>query len=82
MRKSNINKMSTSETHTNVIEGHPIHTYFVETDLIHQLLEELNTINPKEEFQKFYNVFNHLATVEKRFERKENQLFPFLEQKG
>ena len=74
--------MSTSETHTKVIEGHPIHTYFVETDLIHQLLEELNSINPKEEFQKFYNVFNHLATVERRFERKENQLFPFLEQKG
>ena len=74
MRKSNINKMSTSETHTNVIEGHPIHTYFVETDLIHQLLEELNTINPKEEFQKFYNVFNHLATVEKRFERKAKRL--------
>ena len=81
MRKSNINKMATSETHTNVIEGHPIHTYFVETDLIHQLLEELNSIHPKEEFQKFYNVFNHLATVERRFERKENQLFPFLEQK-
>ena len=52
MRKSNINKMATSETQTNVIEGHPIHTYFVETDLIHQLLEELNSINPKEEFQK------------------------------
>ena len=82
MRKSNINKMSATETDTKVIEGHPVHTYFVETDLIHQLLEELNTINPKEEFQKFYNIFNHLATVEKRFERKENQLFPFLEQKG
>ena len=40
--------MPTSETHTNVIEGHPIHTYFVETDLIHQLLEELNPINPKD----------------------------------
>jgi DUF438 domain-containing protein len=65
-----------------VIEGHPINTYFVETELIHQLLEELKAINPKEEFQKFYNVFNHLAMIEKRFERKENQLFPFLEQKG
>ena len=82
MRKSNINKMETAETHTKVMEGHPIHTYFVETDLIHQLLEEVNAIHPKEEFQKFYNVFNHLATVERRFERKENQLFPFLEQKG
>ena len=39
----------------------PIHTYFVETDLIHQLLEELNAINPKEEFQKFYNVFQSFS---------------------
>ena len=51
MRKSNINKMAISETHTNVIEGHPIHTYFIETDLIHQLLEELNGINPKKNFK-------------------------------
>ena len=57
MRKSNTNKMAISETHTNVIEGHPIHTYFVETDLIHQLLEELNAINPKEEFQIIYQIW-------------------------
>ena len=55
--------MSQQEQQTKIIEGHPIHTYFIETDLIHQLLEELNAINPKEEFQKFYNDFNHLATV-------------------
>ena len=74
--------MLLKETHTKVIEGHPIHTYLVETDLIHMLIAELNALDPKEEFQPFYNVFNQLATVEKRFERKENQLFPFLEQKG
>ena len=34
------------------------------------------------EYQKFYNIFNHLSTVEKRFVRKENQLFPFLELRG
>lgn len=62
--------------------GHPVHTYLVEEELIKTLLEELMNTNPNEEFQKFYNLFNHLATVERRFERKENQLFPFLEQKG
>ena len=62
--------------------GHPVHTYLVEEELIISLLEELTNTNPNEEFQKFYNLFNHLATVERRFERKENQLFPFLEQKG
>ena len=62
--------------------GHPVHTYLVEEELIDTLLEELLQTDPKEEFQKFYNLFNHLSTVERRFERKENQLFPFLEQKG
>ncbi|MCJ8154555.1 PAS domain-containing protein [Chryseobacterium sp. SSA4.19] len=62
--------------------GHPVHTYLMEEELILSLLDELNTTDPHEEFQKFYNMFNHLASVERRFERKENQLFPFLEQKG
>lgn len=61
--------------------GHPVHTYLVEEELIDTLLEELLQTDPKEEFQKFYNLFNHFSTVERRFERKENQLFPFLEQK-
>ena len=63
-------------------EGHPIHTYNLEAVLIHELLDEFCAIDAEVEFQKYYNVFNHLSTVEKRFQRKENQLFPFLEQKG
>lgn len=63
-------------------KGHPVHTYLVETDLILDLTEQISETNPETEFQKFYNLFNHLCTVERRFERKENQLFPFLEEKG
>lgn len=63
-------------------EGHPIHTYFKENDLIHQLLRELNSADIKTDTLKFINVFNQLQTIEKRFIRKENQLFPFLEKKG
>lgn len=63
-------------------EGHPIQVYFQETELIHKLLKELEAINPSEENQKYYNIFNQLNTIEKRFERKENQLFPFLEKRG
>ena len=74
--------MDTNTTTPKITEGHPVHTYFLEADLINELLGELNAIDVKQEFQKFYNVFNHLATVEKRFERKENQLFPYLEKKG
>ncbi|WP_432670432.1 DUF438 domain-containing protein [Flavobacterium sp. SM2513] len=74
--------MDTTITTPKIEEGHPVHTYYLEADLINQLIAELNAIDVRQEFQKFYNVFNHLATVEKRFERKENQLFPYLEKKG
>nr|WP_314801407.1 PAS domain-containing protein [uncultured Capnocytophaga sp.] len=63
-------------------EGHPIRTYLHETELIQNLLEEIMRTDPETEYQKFYNLFNHLSTVEKRFVRKENQLFPFLELRG
>lgn len=64
------------------VKGHPIHTYLLEMDLILELIEQINATNPQDEFQKFYNLLNHLASVERRFERKENQLFPVLEEKG
>lgn len=61
---------------------HPIEVYREETRLINSLLKELEATNPSEENQKYYNIFNQLYTIEKRFERKENQLFPFLEKRG
>lgn len=63
-------------------EGHPVKIYFEEKELIQILLGELEETNPTEEAQKYYNIFNQLQSIERRFERKENQLFPFLEQKG
>ena len=62
--------------------GHPVHTYMLEAELIYDLMDELLSIDPHTDYQKFYNVFNHLSTVEKHFARKENQLFPFLELRG
>ena len=63
-------------------EGHPVKIYFKEKELIQKLLGELEETKPAEEPQKYFNIFNHLQSIERRFERKENQLFPFLEQKG
>lgn len=53
-----------------------------EKELIVRLLQDLRDTDPASEFQKFYNIFNQLQSIERRFERKENQLFPMLEQKG
>lgn len=62
--------------------GHPVRTYFQEKELIQELAEELNQTDPEKEYQKYYNIFNQLSEIERRFERKENQLFPFLEKRG
>ena len=68
--------------YSELAEGHPIRTYLHETELIEKLLDEIMQTDPQPDYQKFYNLFNHLSTVETRFQRKENQLFPFLEQTG
>ncbi|MFD2518380.1 DUF438 domain-containing protein [Salinimicrobium flavum] len=63
-------------------QGHPVSIYFREKELIKQLIEELQDTDPEAETQKYYNIFNQLSEIERRFERKENQLFPFLEKRG
>lgn len=63
-------------------EGHPLQVYYQESLLIQELLMALYEADPKEDFQEYFNIFNELATIEKRFARKENQLFPYLEKHG
>lgn len=60
-------------------KGHPISIYLQEKKVIEALINELIETDPEIEYQKFYNIFNHLSTIEKRFVRKENQFFPYLE---
>ena len=63
-------------------EGHPVSVYFQEREIIIGLLEEISAVDSDTELQKYTNIFNQLHTIEKRFARKENQLFPYLEKKG
>ena len=60
-------------------KGHPVRIYYKESALIQKLIFELVDCNVSEDFEKYFNIFNELATIEKRFIRKENQLFPYLE---
>lgn len=60
-------------------KGHPISIYLQEKNVIYNLINELVETDPEIEYQKFYNIFNNLTTIEKRFARKENQFFPYLE---
>jgi uncharacterized protein len=63
-------------------QGHPVQVYYQEGKIIQDLILELYDVNISEDFQKYYNIFNQLITIEKRFKRKENQLFPYLEKHG
>ncbi|PKP13559.1 MAG: histidine kinase [Bacteroidetes bacterium HGW-Bacteroidetes-3] len=63
-------------------KGHPVEVYYRESALIQEILLELTEVDPAEDFQKYFNIFNQLTTIEKRFSRKENQLFPYLEKHG
>ncbi|WP_024769205.1 DUF438 domain-containing protein [Aquimarina macrocephali] len=63
-------------------EGHPVKVYYQESELIQELLSELYEADAVKDFQKYFNIFNQLTTIEKRFARKENQLFPYLEKHG
>jgi len=67
------------ETAMNLAIGHPVRVYYEEAALIQNLLTELDLADPVADFQKYFNIFNELSSIEKRFARKENQLFPYLE---
>jgi DUF438 domain-containing protein len=79
-------KNNNMDTFFNLVEelpiGHPVKVYYEEANLIQGLVKELRVVNLDVDFQKFYNIFNELTTIEKRFARKENQLFPYLEKHG
>lgn len=63
-------------------EGHPVKVYFAENFYLQGILRELDLADVEKDFQNFFNLFNQLCEVEKRYARKENQLFPYLEKYG
>jgi len=59
---------------TTLSDGHPVKVYFEENVLIRALLQQLVTTDINQDYEKFFNIFNQLSEIEKRFARKENQL--------
>lgn len=72
------------------IPGHPVHSYIEENKALKGILRRFNSLLKKisrgnadeKTIQSFISEFNKLKEIEKHYTRKENQLFPFLEQKG
>ena len=67
---------------TNLPEGHPVRIYLEENQLIRGLMASINNIDIVKNQDEFKEKFTKLCLVEKHFARKENQLFPYLEQYG
>ena len=66
----------------NLPDGHPVRVYLEENMLIRGLIASINSIDIESNFDEFKEKFEQLCRVEKHFARKENQLFPYLEQYG
>ena len=56
-------------------EGHPIRVYLEENILIKELFEELFKTDPKNDYQKFFNIFNQICEVEKNLQEKRINFF-------
>ncbi|WP_324171762.1 DUF438 domain-containing protein [Sulfurimonas sp.] len=63
-------------------DGHPCRVYLEENQLIRGLIASINSIDIQNDNKEFKEKFARLCRVEKHFARKENQLFPYLEQYG
>jgi hypothetical protein len=63
-------------------EGHPVRVYLEENFFAVRLIKEMGGVDLENELDRFGELFSKLAKVEKRYARKENQLFPYLEKYG
>lgn len=61
---------------------HPVRVYAEENLFLKDLLVRLSKVDVLKDYQLAFNLFNQIATVDIRYTRKENQLFPYLEKRG
>lgn len=73
--------MNVPEFVTKLSDDHPVKVYFEENLFLKKLITELSHLDLIKDYQLAYNLFNQIATVDIRYTRKENQLFPYLEKR-
>lgn len=84
----NVFKSSFDKVEVNALEeGHPIDTFMRENEAIQKLISELRSkesdVNTENVDDKFWEeAYEKISQVNMHYLRKENQLFPYLEQKG
>jgi DUF438 domain-containing protein len=73
--------MNVPEFVTKLSDDHPVKVYFEENLFLKKLITELSHLDLIKDYQLAYNLYNQIATVDIRYTRKENQLFPYLEKR-
>ncbi|WP_309937893.1 PAS domain-containing protein [Aureibacter tunicatorum] len=68
--------------YNNLAPNHPINIYDQEKNHLIQIIQDIENLDINTQTQEFFNLFNQFAQIKKRFSRKENQLFPYLEKHG
>lgn len=62
--------------------GHPVRVYLEENAFTRTLVTEIIKIDFETQMEQFEELFLKLSGIEKKYARKENQLFPYLEKYG
>jgi len=62
--------------------GHPVRVYLEENILLRSLFSQIERFDPSQDSAEFKTLFKRIQRVEFHYARKENQLFPRLEQHG
>lgn len=63
--------------------GHPIHTYLEENKKIRELTFNMeDMLSDKFIINPWLEIYEKLLTIETHYDRKQNQIFPYLERKG
>lgn len=79
-------KMDKKSARLSKVPGHPVATYRAENGALKKeikyFLKELRSLNTVADLETLKAAFESVALVETHYARKENQLFPFLEQVG
>lgn len=63
-------------------KGHPVRVYLEENIVTRTLIKEIVQIDFNTQLDQFETLFFKLSGIEKKYARKENQLFPYLEKYG
>jgi len=80
--RKKMNEFLTTDSSSDLPEGHPVSVYMKENILIKDIIGNINNLNIKDNFKPFLAFFEQLCSIEKHYARKENQLFPYLETYG